>query len=189
MNTGSAHGLDSNAKETGGREREAHPDFLIHSMSILWPYRSMCHALLRTLPVSSSAIAANRKMLDDIASILRNEQDMVCALSERVFRRTSNFAPWDDAGKIRNIRELEEIFAYAADCMRKIGAAIAEAQVRALGYLGEAAIACASSVPSAAEASREEPARPPQHKNDGADGSASRVPFQGRVHTGMEAAA
>ncbi len=162
MNAGFLRGLDLEAGELG---RDAHPDILIHSAHVSWPYHSMCRTLLHTLPESSSVIAANKKMLDDIASILRDEQEMVCTLSERVFRQTSKFGPWDDAGRIRNIRELEEMFAYAADNIRKIGAAVTGAQVEALARLREAAIACASAV-STSEKNLEPPVLPLKHQGD-----------------------
>jgi hypothetical protein len=101
---------------------------------LLWPYKSLSKALIRTQHDFSIFIEVNRKLADEMREIVRREQDLVMQISEKMLERISSTE--NSEGKpMLPAAEIEEIYDSAVAGIRELGKAVADAQIRSIESL------------------------------------------------------
>lgn len=101
---------------------------------MLWPYKSLSKALIRTQHDFSTFVEVNRKLADEMREIVRREQDLVMQISEKMLQRFSS--PEESEGKpMIPAAEIEEIYDSAVEGIRELGKAVADAQIRSIESL------------------------------------------------------
>ena len=90
-----------------------------------WPYLSMCRALFQMQRDRALVLAIHGQMAAEATAVLRLERDMVLQLSSKVLDLTKNH------GCDYSMR-LNGVFNDAIACVRELGEAVIDMQVRAL---------------------------------------------------------
>lgn len=108
-------------------------DVMARSDLMLWPYRTLSKALLRTHNDLSAFVEVNRKLADDMRDIVRREQDLVLHISEKLLTRAT--ATNGEMSPVIPSAELEEIYDSAVAGIRELGKAVADAQIRSIESL------------------------------------------------------
>lgn len=108
-------------------------DLLARSDLMLWPYRSMAKALLRTHNDLAAYVEANRKLADEMRDIFRREQDLVLEIAEKTLKRASDAV--GEGKAMMTTGHMEELYDSAVAGVRELGRAVADAQVRSIESL------------------------------------------------------
>ena len=101
---------------------------------LMWPYKSLSKALIRTQQDFSTFIEVNRKLADEMREIIRREQDLVMQISEKMLQRIGSSEDGDGKPVIP-AAEMEEIYDSAVAGIRELGKAVADAQIRSIESL------------------------------------------------------
>jgi hypothetical protein len=109
-------------------------DIMARSDLMLWPYRALSKALLRTQSDLTAFVEVNRKLADEMRDIVRREQDLVLDISEKLLTRATSAANGGTSPVIPSA-ELEEIYDSAVAGIRDLGKAVADAQIRSIESL------------------------------------------------------
>src|SRR5690348_14282154 len=94
----------------------------------MWPYRSFANALMETQMGALAYLEANRKLTDQVLDIVRKEQDLSLELSTKMLKGVAG----NDGPSVRDLSEVNAVFARAFEGVRELGEAWVNAQMRSL---------------------------------------------------------
>ena len=95
-----------------------------------WPFRTFSKALLQTQSNSHAYLEANRRLFDEMRSIIRKQQDLAIDISDSVLNAMTKNNP--KGGNALNPSEVNQVFDLAVTRMRELGEAWIDVQVRSL---------------------------------------------------------
>ena len=116
--------------DAGGEDSLFH--FFSRNESFWWPFRAVAKALLQTQQNSAAYIEANRRLIDEMRSIIRKEQNLVFELSESALLTACKVGMLADPSAQIDKAEVNEVFDRAMTGIRELGEAWIDAQVRSL---------------------------------------------------------
>jgi hypothetical protein len=119
------------AKNDGNPNADVPFHLVVGNEGLWWPYRSMCRALFQMQRDRALVLAVHRKMVDEVAAILRLEQDMVLQLSTKVLECIADAGGRETSGRGYSV-ETNNIFDHAIACIRELGEAVINTQIRSL---------------------------------------------------------
>jgi hypothetical protein len=93
-----------------------------------WPHRSLARALLCTQGNASAYVEANRKLLDEMRSIVRKEQDLALEISQKALEAISA----TESSAVPDAPEVNAVFERAINGLRSLGEDWMNAQLRSL---------------------------------------------------------
>lgn len=111
------------------------PDFdlVMGNDWVFWPFRSFSKLMARSRNDLAAVMEINRRVADEMRELVRQEQDIVMELSEKMLHR---MVP--DGGSAETLRpgaDIEAIYDSAVQGMRELGKAVADAQIRSIEAL------------------------------------------------------
>lgn len=120
---------------------ESQTEFLFGNEMFWAPARAAANILLRAQKNAVAMMQINRKLADELRGIMRHEQDVMCEVSERMFKRmTSGAIRSEETGSAEPFGQLYET---AVEGVREFNEAVAEAQTRSIAAFREHAQAAA----------------------------------------------
>ena len=96
-----------------------------------WPYRSLAKALLGTQKNAAAYLEANRKLMDGMRDIVRQEQDLALEISQKTLASVAE-TDRSNGGTMPGASEVNAMFERAASGLRELGETWMNAQMRAL---------------------------------------------------------
>jgi len=124
---------DKNKKENGGPDaNNSLFNLFAKNDGFWWPYRSFAKALFGTQKNASAYLEANRKLMDEMRDIVRKEQDLALAISQKMLGGAADANGPLNGGMMSGASEVNAMFERATTGLREIGQAWVDAQVRSL---------------------------------------------------------
>ena len=110
-------------------------DLFANGEGMWWPFRSVAKALLQTQKNTEAYLEANRRLFDEMRTIVRKEQDLIAELSEGVLKELNTATRSGNRQIAPATHELNTMFDRAATGIRELSEAWIDAQVRSLDIM------------------------------------------------------
>ena len=107
------------------------PDYPTYD-AFWWPFRTFSKALLQTQRNSTAYLEANRRLIDEMRTIIRKQQDLAIDISDSVLHAVTKANKTAGGSNVLNPAEVNQVFDLAVSRMRELGEAWIDVQVRSL---------------------------------------------------------
>lgn len=104
---------------------------LTKSDDLLRPYRSFANAIMASQKEAFAYFDAHRKLFDEMRDIVRKEQDLALAISQKSLDRVAKNG-WGQGGPIIEPSEVSELFEVATSGWQELTEAWLQVQMRSL---------------------------------------------------------